>query len=249
MDALGPAALAWCALSLACAGVVKGAAGIGIPLVGLSMLSLVLPLPQAVALLPIPVIVANTWQALAGGLIVETFRRFPALLAAMAAGTFLGAAMLARVDHQLLLLVVGCVVLAFALLELTRLRIRVPARHQTFTGAACGLAGGFVGGMSAIFGPPIIVFLMSTGMAKEAFVGTITTIYLVSGILLAVALAGHGVAGGDELLWSALATGPLFAGVLAGQWLRRRVSEEIFRRGLMALLALIALNMIRRGLA
>jgi len=246
MDELSAAALAWCAASLAVAGLVKGIAGIGIPLVGVSLLSMTLTVPQAVALLPVPIIVANTWQTVAGGMFLATCRRYAALIAAMGVGTFVGGAMLSSVNPALLTGVLGGVVLLFAAAELARLRIRVPAQHQRITGTAAGFIGGVLGGLSGVFGPPVIMYLAALELNKEAFVATISAIYLITGILLGVMLASYGVASTRELLWSALATVPLFAGLAVGQFTRRLVSEAMFRKVLMSLLLLIGLNMVRR---
>lgn len=249
MAELSAFTLAWVAASLAVAGLVKGIAGIGIPLVGVSLLSLVLSVPQAVALLPVPIIIANAWQAIAGGLFVQTCRRYALLILAMGAGTFAGGALLAYVREDVLLILLGLVILAFAGAEITRFRVRVPPHHQRLAGTAAGLVGGLLGGMSGVFGPPVIMFLASLGLRKEEFVATISTIYLATGFLLGAMLAGYGVAGGAELLWSALATLPLFAGLAVGQFTRRLVSESLFRKVLMALLVLIGLNLLRKGLA
>ena len=249
MESLPLPLLAWCGVALTLAGVVKGATGIGIPLVGSSLLTLVLTVPQAVALLPVPIIVANVWQSFTGGYLIATCRRFSMLILAMLAGTVAGGAMLAYVDLPILMGLLGAVVLTFAVLELARVRLRVPPRHHTLAGSAAGLTGGVLGGMSSIFGPPIIMFLVSLELTKEEFVGTVSTIYLASGVILGAVLAGFGVAGTGELAWSALATLPVFAGMAVGTWARRHVSEAVFRRGLLVLLVLVGLNLIRRGVA
>lgn len=248
MDALTPATVAWCAAALGLAGFVKGVIGIGIPLVGVSLLSLMLTVPQAVALLPVPIIVANTWQAFHGGYFTKTCRRFAPLLAAMMIGTIIGAGLLSSIDQGLLMLIVGAVVLTFAAAELHRFRLRVPLRHHRVAGGVAGFLGGFLGGMSSVFGPPVIMFLTSLELGKEEFVGTISSIYLFAGIILGATLAGFGVAGLGELIWSALATVPLFAGMMVGQVTRRRVSEALFRKVLLIMLLLIGLNLIRRGI-
>lgn len=248
MDGLAPATLAWCAAALALAGFVKGVIGIGIPLVGVSLLSLMLTVPQAVALLPVPIIVANTWQAIHGGHFLKTCRRFAPLLIAMMIGTVIGGALLSTIDQALLMLIVGAVVLIFAAAELRRFRLRVPVHHHAIAGGVAGFLGGFLGGMSSVFGPPVIMFLTSLELGKEEFVGTISSIYLFAGILLGATLAGFDVAGLDELTWSALATVPLFAGMMVGQLTRRHVSEALFRKVLLIMLVLIGLNMIRRGI-
>jgi uncharacterized membrane protein YfcA len=233
VDTLSTLVLAWCALALTLAGLVKGATGIGIPLVGISLLSLLISVPQAVALLPVPIILANTWQALTGGYFLHTCRRFAPLLVAMFVGTAIGGGLLTRVDQGLMLMGLGALVLGFALLGLSSVQLRIPARHHRVAGAAAGLA---------------VMFLVSLRLRKEEFVGTISTIYLATGIALGATLAGYGIARGPELLWSALASGPLFVGMLMGQLARRRISERAFRKTLLVLLLLVGLGLVRRGM-
>ncbi len=248
MEGLSAAAVAWCAATLALAGTVKGITGIGIPLVSISLLPFVLTIPQAVALLPVPIVMANLWQALAGGYLLLTCRRHAPLLLAMATGTVIGGGLLAGIDQPLLMVILGAVVLVFAASELSRLRLRVPLRHHRAAGATVGLAGGVLGGMSSMFGPPILMFLVSLELPKEEFVGTVSSIYLLAGLMLGATLAAYGVAGPAEFGWSALATLPLFAGLMLGQRARRHVSERLFRKALLVLLLLIGANLVRRGL-
>jgi uncharacterized membrane protein YfcA len=111
------------------AGVVKGISGIGVPLVGISLLSLLVPVPQAIALLPVPIVVVNAWQVLINGGFPGVCRRFASLLLAMCVGTVIGTALLASIDVLALLLAVGCVITVFALAELLRLRVRVPSNN------------------------------------------------------------------------------------------------------------------------
>src|SRR5258708_6958802 len=49
------------------AGTVKGLVGLGLPTITIALTSLVLPLPEAIALITLPTIVSNTWQAAVGG--------------------------------------------------------------------------------------------------------------------------------------------------------------------------------------
>ena len=49
------------------AGTVKGLVGLGLPTITIALTSLVLPLPEAIALISLPTIVTNVWQAAVGG--------------------------------------------------------------------------------------------------------------------------------------------------------------------------------------
>jgi hypothetical protein len=49
------------------AGMIKGVIGLGLPTVSLAVLTVVLGLPQAMALLLVPSLLTNVWQAVVGG--------------------------------------------------------------------------------------------------------------------------------------------------------------------------------------
>ena len=49
------------------AGTVKGLVGLGLPTITIALTSLVLPLPEAIALISLPTIITNVWQAAVGG--------------------------------------------------------------------------------------------------------------------------------------------------------------------------------------
>ena len=63
------------ALAFCIAGFVKGMVGLGLPTVSLGLLSLFVDLPTAMALLVMPSLVTNIWQAIAGGEFTSLFRR------------------------------------------------------------------------------------------------------------------------------------------------------------------------------
>jgi len=49
------------------AGTVKGLVGLGLPAISIALMSLYLPLPEAIALISLPTIFTNIWQASVGG--------------------------------------------------------------------------------------------------------------------------------------------------------------------------------------
>ncbi|NIM74430.1 MAG: TSUP family transporter, partial [Gammaproteobacteria bacterium] len=106
-----------------------------------------------------------------------------------------------------------------------------------------------LGGMTTFFGPPLIMFLFALDLEKDVFVGTISTLYLCAAVPLAFALGMFGVMGAQEYLWSTIAAAPLFLGVLIGQWLRARISQSLFRRGLLVMLLVVGVRLVYRAIA
>ncbi len=247
MGELDALLIAWCAGSLAVAGVVKGVVGIGIPMVSIALLSLAISVPQAVALLPVPILVANTWQAFKGGHFKSSLQRYRPLIIALGMGMVIGAMLLKHVDDRVLQGIIGIAVMLFSITSLSTPELRVPARSEKWIGACAGALGGVLGGMSSLFGPPIMMFLVSLHLAKDEFVAVIGTVYLLGGVFLLVALAGVRVMGPEELVLSALATPPLLAGMALGQRLRDRISQEAFRKGLLITVMLIGASLLARA--
>jgi uncharacterized membrane protein YfcA len=57
------------------AGTVKGLVGLGLPTVTIALTSLVLPLTESIAMITLPTIVTNVWQAAVGGRFRYILRR------------------------------------------------------------------------------------------------------------------------------------------------------------------------------
>ena len=247
MAELGTEGLIWCALVLLIAGVVKGILGIGVPVVSVSLLSLAISVPMAVSLLPVPILLSNIWQSFHGGRFTSTLKRFGPLIAALFIGTFAGARLLVDIDQQVLLGIVGAAVLAFAVSAYFPRHLRISRRAERWLGVPIGFFAGVLGGMTTFFGPPIIMFLFALNLDKDEFVGTISTVYLCAAVPLAAALGMFGFMGPQEYFWSSVAAAPLLLGVLLGQWLRTRVSQSAFRRGLLVMLVLVGVRLIYRA--
>jgi len=249
MAEFGFGIIAWCAFALFLAGVVKGILGIGIPVVSVSLLSLVITIPTAITLLPVPMLLSNLWQSLTSGQLRNTFRRFGLLIGAVVVGTFLGSRALVELDQRTLMGIVGAAVLVFALSAHFPRYMRLGPRGERLLGPPIGFFAGVLGGMTTFFGPPLIMFLFALNLDKDEFVGTISTIYLCASIPLAVALGIFGFMNLEGYLWSAAAAVPLLLGVFIGQCLRSRISQSAFRRGLLLLLFVVGVRLIYRAVA
>lgn len=249
MAEFGFGIIAWCAFALFLAGIVKGILGIGIPVVSVSLLSLAITIPTAVTLLPVPMLLSNLWQSLASGRAGDTLRRFGPLIGALVIGTFVGARLLVELDQRILMGIVGAAVLVFAVSAHFPRYLRLGRRAERGLGVPIGFFAGVLGGMTTFFGPPLIMFLFALSLEKDEFVGTISTIYLCASIPLAAALGMYGFMDLEAYLWSAAAAVPLLLGVLIGQWLRSRISQSAFRRGLLLLLLVVGVRLLYRAVA
>jgi len=93
-----PGLIVLLAVSLVIAGLVKGAIGVGMPIVAFPMLSMLVDVQTAVMLLSMPLVLSNIPQALEGGFVGKTLWSLAPVLVGMIPGTWIGVAVLLNVD-------------------------------------------------------------------------------------------------------------------------------------------------------
>lgn len=230
--------------ALLAGGLVKGALGVGLPLVAVPLLSLGMPPHMAIALLVVPVLASNLWQALEGGHLLPSLQRFGGLIAAQFLATVLTVRMtLALSASQLNAMLAGAVLLAVALMA-CKPTLQISASRERSVGVGVGLLSGLLGGVSSLTGPIIITYLMALQLRRDEFVGSISIIYLSGALPLYGAMLLFGRLGPGELTGSLLALLPMAAGLLAGKALRQRLDDNRFRRLLLAFLVVLALLLL-----
>ncbi len=212
------------------AGAVKGVIGLGLPTVSLGLLTAALGLPTAMALLIVPSFVTNLWQAVAGGNGRAILLRIWPFLLMATTTIWLGATALTRVDLSLLSGLLGGLLVAYSTLNLAGVRIAIPAKREVWAGPLFGTANGILAGMTGSFVVPGIMFLQAIGLSREMLVQAMGMLFIASTVALALALQGNGLLTTRLSLVSAAAVIPAAVGMVTGQRIGRRLSEERFRQ-------------------
>lgn len=247
--ALDAGLLAVVAVTFLFGGLVKGAIGLGLPVVVIAILAPLIGLPRTLAIFLAPAIASNLWQALSGPAFRPLVARlWPFLLAALG-GLALGARVLAGGDTRLLEALLGVLLLIYAAVSLATPQLPPPGRRERWMGPAAGGLGGVMFGMTGIYIVPGILYLQALGLPRDRLVQALGITFITISAGLAVALGGYGVVSGPLALVSLGAVAPTFAGLFLGRRLRHRISEDGFRRVFFIGLAGAAVFMIGRSLA
>ena len=238
----------WCTFALACGGLIKGTLGVGTPLLTVPLMALVLPAQSAVTLMALPVVAANLWQAFTAPDIRSVLGRFWPAGVALLCGTVIGTQILSVIDDRKLSLVVGVCVIAFTLLQASSLKLQLGAQWIKPAGVLFGLASGVFGGISSMFGPMLIVYLVSLkDLDKNDFVSAISFLYVCAVVPWAVLLFSVGLLRDSLLLGSIAAVIPVTVGMLFGQQLRKHISEHRFRQLMLLVLLASGSSMLWRA--
>ena len=240
MTEIGSGALALGFVVFVFGGLVKGTLGVGLPLVAVPLMSLAIPATQAMALVMMPVLVSNLWQAFEGGLSWQGLRRFAPLIGALLVTTALTVPLTLNLPEATLRsLLAGIVLLAVVLMALP-LRLSVAPRFERWWSLVVGALSGVMGGVSTLTGPIIITYLVALRLPRDVFVGVISIIYLAGAVPLYGLMAAHGRISGIDALLSAAALVPMACGLLIGRRVRSHLSELWFRRLRLIFLVVVA---------
>lgn len=211
------------------AGSVKGVIGLGLPPVSLALLTLALDLPTAMALMLIPSFVTNIWQSMVGGNARAILVRLWPFLAMATLSVWIGAAALTRVNLSYLTLLLGSLLIIYAVVNLAGIRIVVPSRHECWAGPLIGSVNGVLTGMTGSFAVPGVMFLQAIGLPRNMLIQAMGMLFTVSTVALAAALHQANFLTLQYGAVSAAAVVPALAGMVLGQRIRERLSEQVFR--------------------
>jgi len=221
------------------AGLVKGVIGMGLPTVAMGLLALVLPPAEAAAILVVPSLVTNVWQLAAGPRFGALARRLWPMMLAIIAGTIAGAGVLAGNDGGLARIGLGLALAAYGAVALAGLRLSVPRRNESWLGPLIGVTTGLITGATGVFVIPTVPYLQAVGLEKDELIQALGLSFTVSTVALALGLLGVDAWQANAVWASLLALVPALIGMQAGQWLRRRIAADTFRRVFLASLLLL----------
>lgn len=228
------------------AGFIKGVIGFGLPSISMGLLGLVMAPSQAAALLLVPNIVTNVLQGFRGPALVPLLKRLGLFLAMTVAGALLWEYATGGKDLRWATRLLGLTLVVYALLGLFRIRFSLKRAHETWVGAACGLATGAMTIATGVFVIPSGPYLQAIGLEKDELVQALGLSFLIASLSLGLVLLLRGGLGSGVAMSSAAALVPAMGAMVAGQWMRHRISEDLFRKLFFTgLLALGAFLMVR----
>lgn len=243
--ALTPATAAVVLGAAALAGLLRGFSGFGFALAAVPALTIVLDPADVVPCVILLQVVAGaqllpaTWHA------VDWASLGPLLAAALLA-TPLGTAILATAPADAMRAAIGLVLLTAVVLlgRGVRLARRPPLGLRISIGAVSGL----LNGGTAMAGPPVIVYFLAAADSVEVGRASLLMYFFVLSIAGTLSAAAAGLVTSRTLWLAALMLPALLAGNALGHRLFARTSAGLYRRIVLATLAVIALVALARAL-
>ena len=229
------------------AGIIKGMVGLGMPIVVLVFLAVPLGITNAIALMLVPSVITNFWQAVFGPSLMPLLRRLWTFLLFSVLGICLGVSLLSYVTQEVMLAFLGGLLALYSIFSLRNPQIRPPGRYEAVMSPAAGGLGGILFGMVGIFLVPGVIYLQALGLKKDELVQALGITFITLSITLFGAFVEKGVMNTELFLWSWAALVPAVLGLYLGQRLRSRVSETLFRTIFFWVLLFVGFHFIWSG--
>ena len=212
------------------AGTVKGVLGFGLPLVSLALLTVAIRLPEAMSLLLVPAFVTNFWQAIIGGNGKTILRRIWAFLVSATVTVWIGVSALTYIDLEFMSALLGTILVVYSSIYLCGYHLTLTQHQETWLGPLAGLANGIFTGMTGSFVVPGVMFLQAIRLPREMLNQAMGMLFTLSTVALAFALGSNNFLTIELGTLSSAALLPAAVGMIIGQRIRKKLSEQIFLR-------------------
>lgn len=248
LPGFAPGLLAAVAAVFLLAGMIKGVVGLGLPTISMALLALFMPPATAAALLVVPSLITNLWQAGPVRRLAPLLQRIGTLQLGVCAGTLAGAALFGPPAGAWGAAALGAALLAYAGWGLFGTPPALPARAEPWLGPCAGLLTGVITALTGVFVVPAVPYLQSLGLNKDDLIQAMGVSFTVSTVALAVGLWLNGSYGAGAAGVSFAMLAPALLGMAAGQRLRRVLSPRMFRLCFMLSLAALGAYQLAEGL-
>ncbi|PIE57553.1 MAG: hypothetical protein CSA33_07845 [Desulfobulbus propionicus] len=229
------------------AGGVKGMIGFGLPTVSVGVLATCFDVPTAMALLLVPSLLTNLWQATHGGHARALVQRIWLFLLGAGGSIWVGAILLTSVNTAYLTMSLGAVVVVYCLLHFMGCPCNVQSDHEQTIGLILGIVNGILTGMTGSFVVPGVMFLQAIGLPRNMLVQAMGMLFSVSTLGLAIALQKSRLLTMELGVLSILAVVPAGAGMLLGQRIRDSLPKERFTKGFFFALLILGVGIMGKG--
>ena len=242
-----PFVLSLIAATLLLAGFIKGVIGGGLPTISIGLIGLVMPIPDAVALVVLPSLVTNIWQAL-GPQLWPLLKRIWLMLVGICLGAFLGRDLMTGAYREWTDVGLGLAIITYSIVGLTKLHLHLDPKYEKWVAPPVGIATGFIAAGTGVFVIPSGPYLQAIGLRKNDLVQAFGITYTVSTVVLALVTARAGALNMGVLWPSLLAVAAALTGMVIGQRFLDRLEEETFRRVFFIGLLLLGAHIVVRSL-
>jgi len=193
-------------------------------------------------------ILSNAWQVYREGHVMRAITRFWPMALTTVVVLFATTSFAAAADGNFILAATGIAIAVFAASSLIGEPPRLAEKWIVPGQVVAGAASGIMGGLTGIWAPPLLIFLLSLRLEKSEFVRSIGFLLLLGAIPLLAGYIQNGLMTWPLFAASAAMLIPTFIGFSIGERVRRALNPARFQKAVLIFFLVMGLNMVRQAL-
>tara|TARA_B100001059_G_scaffold235415_1_gene280922 strand:+ start:1534 stop:2289 length:756 start_codon:yes stop_codon:yes gene_type:complete len=227
--------------------IIKGAVGIGMSMFSVPIIAFILPPTTAMILLCVPVLITNILQMQIKKGIGSL--RFLPMFVALVIGIIIGCNLILEINLSIISQIIAISIIFAAIINLFGINIKYinPNLERKLT-IPLGFFSGIIGGLSSMYSPYILAYLISTNLEKESLIRTMATMYFIGSIFIFPIWIYNGLGTFSDLIWSSLLLFPAILGQNIGTRIRSRISNENFKKIILYILMIIGISLLIKNI-
>jgi len=166
------------------------------------------------------------------------------MLLATIPGLILGLWALSGIDGERVKVVFGLVLLIWCGFSFLKPDLRLPDGLEARLAPVSGICTGFLNGLTGSQVMPVVPFLMSLQLGRNAFIQAANCSFTMSSLIMMAGLSHLGLFTGVDVVISAAGVVCVFFGVKFGTSIREHLSERAFRSIILAMLTMMSISLL-----
>jgi hypothetical protein len=226
------------------AGLVHGIFGFGFPIVATPLFALFMDLKNAVLYTLFPTIATNVLSLKKENTFGAIWREYGLLIISVIVGSLIGTNLLILYNSPYYKLILAAVILLY--LTKARLNISMTSliqEHRQTMIVAMGCLSGFIGGISNIMVPVLVILLLELHLEKKRLIGVMNFCFIANKSLQVVIFGMHG-SFGDNLFVIVLLVAASIIGFALGSRVHDKIDERVYKKLLHAVLWILSFYLI-----
>tara|TARA_B110000285_G_scaffold223793_1_gene279794 strand:+ start:953 stop:1705 length:753 start_codon:yes stop_codon:yes gene_type:complete len=229
-------------------GLVKGTIGVGLPTVTLTLLSFFFDIKDSISFILIPVILTNLFQMLDGKNLKSIFQQTKFFLFTSVVFVIPGFLILRAIDSKIILIILASLLVLNSSLVLFNKIITIKKHDSFLSQFWIGALTGITTGVTSIYTMPFIFLIQSLKFSKEKLIQLMGLSFFLYSLSQFALFYSFSMINEKVLLFSSIACLPILLGVIAGKYLRKILSEQIFKKLFNYMLLISGLTIIIKSI-
>ena len=228
-------------LAVMAGGLIKGTIGFGMPMVALPLIAFAVPVTTAMVLLCAPIFLTNFLQIkFKQG--ISSYRFLPMFLF-LVVGLIIGARLILEINLNTITQIIAILIIFAAVINCFGFKINnnINKKNEKIITSFIGFGSGILGGLSTVYGPPMLAYLVAVDLPKEKFVRTVSTMYFIGSFPLYGSLIYYGFATKQDLIMSLLLIIPALIAQQIGTKIRDKINQKQFRNCILVTLVILGI--------